>query len=163
MENCTIDNYYFYKQYHQHSVNKAIHFVFIPVLVFCIFNYLSTIKPQLNIMRNFFLNRFVNKHLVYITLNIVYFSYYLLSMNAKIALVMMLYFSVLYTFSFCFVHLNRNWIYMTNLLFVLGWVMQFVGHYIEGKRPALMDSLSQAFLEAPVFSLEYMFPGLLNK
>ena len=41
--------------------------------------------------------------------------------------------------------------------------MQFVGHYIEGKRPALMDSLSQAFLEAPVFSLEYMFPGLLNK
>ena len=162
MQNCTLDNHYFYKQYHQNPVNKAIHFVFIPVLVFCIFNYLSTIKPQLHIMRNFLLNRFVNKLLVYTTLNIIYFLYYLLSMNVKIAFAMMFYFSVIYMFSFCFVHLNKNWVYTTNILFILGWVMQFVGHYIEGKRPALTDSLSQAFLEAPAFSLEYMFPSLFK-
>ena len=50
------------------------------------------------------------------------------------------------------------------LLHIISWVAQILSHkYLEGRAPALMDSLSQAFLEAPVFSLEYMFPGLLTK
>ena len=37
---------------------------------------------------------------------------------------------------------------------ILAWVAQFVGHfYFEGNRPALTDSLLQAFLIAPMFVL----------
>ena len=36
--------------------------------------------------------------------------------------------------------------------------MQFVGHAIEGNRPALFDSLIQTFTQAPVFSLSYILP-----
>lgn len=35
-------------------------------------------------------------------------------------------------------------------LFVGGWVLQFVGHHYEGKRPALVDNLFQGFV-GPMF------------
>jgi uncharacterized membrane protein YGL010W len=35
-------------------------------------------------------------------------------------------------------------------LFVVGWALQFVGHYYEGKRPALLDNIFQAFI-GPMF------------
>lgn len=36
------------------------------------------------------------------------------------------------------------------VLFVGGWVLQFVGHHYEGKRPALVDNIFQAFI-GPMF------------
>ena len=33
------------------------------------------------------------------------------------------------------------------------WVLQFVGHYIEGRKPALLDGLTQAFTIAPLFTV----------
>tara|TARA_B110000003_G_scaffold55145_1_gene55184 strand:- start:4830 stop:5228 length:399 start_codon:yes stop_codon:yes gene_type:complete len=38
-------------------------------------------------------------------------------------------------------------------IFVFSWTMQFIGHEIEGNKPALFDSLSQAFTAAPLFSI----------
>ncbi|HEY6717027.1 MAG TPA: Mpo1-like protein, partial [Reyranella sp.] len=35
-------------------------------------------------------------------------------------------------------------------LFVGGWALQFVGHHYEGKRPALLDNIFQAF-NGPMF------------
>jgi uncharacterized membrane protein YGL010W len=35
-------------------------------------------------------------------------------------------------------------------LFIGGWVIQFLGHHYEGKRPALMDNIFQAFV-GPMF------------
>jgi uncharacterized membrane protein YGL010W len=36
------------------------------------------------------------------------------------------------------------------VLFVGGWILQFVGHFYEGKRPALLDNIFQAFI-GPMF------------
>ena len=36
------------------------------------------------------------------------------------------------------------------VLFVGGWILQFVGHHYEGKRPALIDNIFQAFI-GPMF------------
>jgi uncharacterized membrane protein YGL010W len=38
------------------------------------------------------------------------------------------------------------------VLFVGGWVFQLVGHAFEGRRPALMDNLFQAFI-GPMFMM----------
>lgn len=37
-----------------------------------------------------------------------------------------------------------------TVLFVGGWVLQFLGHYYEGKRPALLDNIFQGFI-GPMF------------
>ncbi|HSI02525.1 MAG TPA: Mpo1-like protein [Reyranella sp.] len=36
------------------------------------------------------------------------------------------------------------------VLFVGGWILQFIGHYYEGKRPALVDNIFQGFI-GPMF------------
>jgi len=36
------------------------------------------------------------------------------------------------------------------ILFVGGWILQFIGHYYEGKRPALVDNIFQGFI-GPMF------------
>lgn len=36
------------------------------------------------------------------------------------------------------------------VLFVGGWILQFIGHHYEGKRPALIDNIFQAFI-GPMF------------
>jgi uncharacterized membrane protein YGL010W len=36
------------------------------------------------------------------------------------------------------------------LLFIAGWVLQFLGHHYEGKRPALLDNIFQGFI-GPMF------------
>lgn len=41
--------------------------------------------------------------------------------------------------------------------FVLGWMIQLLGHYFEGRKPALVDNLSQVF-NAPIFlAVELLF------
>ncbi|QTL35236.1 MULTISPECIES: DUF962 domain-containing protein [Pseudoalteromonas] len=51
------------------------------------------------------------------------------------------------------------WFYVTGLaLFVIGWVIQFVGHYFEGKKPAFADDL-MGLLIGPLF----VMMELLNK
>ena len=37
-----------------------------------------------------------------------------------------------------------------GVLFVGGWILQFLGHHYEGKRPALLDNIFQAFI-GPMF------------
>jgi len=44
-------------------------------------------------------------------------------------------------------------------LFVGGWVFQFVGHAYEGRRPALVDNLFQAFI-GPMFLVAETFIAL---
>lgn len=45
------------------------------------------------------------------------------------------------------------------VLFVGGWVFQFVGHAYEGRRPALVDNLFQAFI-GPMFLVAETFIAL---
>jgi uncharacterized membrane protein YGL010W len=40
--------------------------------------------------------------------------------------------------------------WLAGVVFVLGWVVQFLGHYLEGNRPALLTNLAQ-MLVAPLF------------
>lgn len=42
------------------------------------------------------------------------------------------------------------------ITFVVGWGLQFYGHYLEGRKPAFMDNLSQALI-APLFLVAELF------
>ena len=44
---------------------------------------------------------------------------------------------------------TNTWIVFA-VLFVGGWILQFLGHHYEGKRPALIDNLFQGFI-GPMF------------
>jgi uncharacterized membrane protein YGL010W len=42
------------------------------------------------------------------------------------------------------------------ILFIVGWGLQFYGHYLEGKKPAFMDNLCQALI-APLYLVAELF------
>ncbi|MBP8135348.1 MAG: DUF962 domain-containing protein, partial [Rhodoferax sp.] len=45
---------------------------------------------------------------------------------------------------------TSNWLLAGIGLFVIGWIIQFVGHYYEGKKPAFVDDLV-GLLVGPLF------------
>ncbi|MBX7230323.1 MAG: DUF962 domain-containing protein [Burkholderiaceae bacterium] len=55
------------------------------------------------------------------------------------------------------------WLSMGIGLFVVGWIIQFIGHYYEGKKPAFVDDL-MGLLIGPLFILvEFGFALRLRK
>jgi uncharacterized membrane protein YGL010W len=53
---------------------------------------------------------------------------------------------------------ETRWIFAAA--FTGGWILQILGHVIEGKRPALLDNFTQAVFTAPLFLLAEAVSGL---
>lgn len=157
MESSATTNLAFYESYHTHPINKLIHFFCIPLIVF------STNE----LLKDFFIAHesltypgLKKRFRFYITwiLHQVYCVYYYYTYGAYPGILMMAYFTCIRYLS-----IKLNIKKSTALrLFSLSWFLQFVGHFIEGNRPALLDGLSQTFLEAPLFSFQYIWPNLLK-
>lgn len=155
-----MENIDFYRQYHTHPVNKIIHFFCIPTIAFCFLNYLSFFKINIiyDTQKNFFgkiptiIELFYFPGDVIITLFYCYY-YSPLYWSNSISSIMVPFYIILGGAANEFRYSNINWFRLTNILFVSAWILQFIGHYIEGSRPALTDSISQAFLTAPAFAI----------
>ena len=146
----------FYNQYHQNFWNKIIHMIFIPMIVLSIRIFLSEFYigqpfwnwPGLKLKIKFGLGRLLSH--IYA---IYYFTY-----GWYPGFVMLIYFTWIEAM-FYYIHDNipRKY-FLASCMFIFGWTMQFIGHEIEGNKPALFDSVSQAFTAAPLFSIQAFLP-----
>jgi uncharacterized membrane protein YGL010W len=140
-----------YEDYHTNTFNKIIHFFCIPIIVLTTCNLLS----------NFKFERRVFTHLITLRMeeivSFILIVNYIISYGPRVYFIMCIYFFVIHILSFhC--KRNKNCMKYSVILFVLAWIVQFAGHAIEGSRPALMTSITQAFSEAPLFSISYILP-----
>ena len=147
----------FYKKYHNNNINKWIHFFCIPMIIMSI----------ILLLNNYYIiNESSTKKIVYkIKLSSAIIFIYIiayLNLSLEIGLTMTIYFIVIKTFS-NYIISNYNHYLISKYLFIFGWLFQFIGHYIEGKKPALIDSLIQSFFQAPLFSLDVIYPQLFIK
>ena len=118
-----------YEKNHQNPINEAIHIIAIPLIMFSVLGMTSAFDIFLE----------------YILVGIVLFYYLKLS---KIAALLMLVWLLIYL---GLVALLKPYIIeISLLLFVLGWILQFLGHFIEGKRPSFFEDL-RYFLIGPLF------------
>ena len=148
----------FYESYHNHPVNKLIHFFCIPLIVFSTNELLKEfyishkyfkVHPYLLYQRKFYITWMMHQ---------MYCIYYYKKYGMYPGLLMMGYFT-----GIRYLSVNLNIRKSTALkLFAVSWIMQFIGHYIEGNRPALLDGFTQTFLEAPLYSFQYIWPNLLK-
>ena len=130
-----------YSGYHGDLRNKLTHFVGVPLVTFAIFLFLSWLRfihdPEIP---------FTGATLFYL----VVFLYYL-CLDWRVALGQA-------PFTLTLLWLADRvalWLFAESLLvflaaFLGGWLIQLLGHAIEGKRPALADNLLQIF-NAPLF------------
>ncbi|KAJ1507345.1 hypothetical protein HMI54_010798 [Coelomomyces lativittatus] len=127
----------FYASYHSHPVNKWIHIVCVPALVWTVFVFFSTVPA-------------------WILLG--FYSVYYMCLDSK---AFILYFPCLCAMGYSanqFSYVPHAYTYAL-MVHVAAWVLQILGHQVFEKRsPAFLDSFSQAFLLAPFFVwLEVLF------
>lgn len=132
-----------YAAYHRHPVNRAIHFVMVPAIVWSLMVGLDLVTLG-------------TASGIAITLAMVVTAVLLLwylALDFALGLAGVLVFTVLLVSA---IQLNallpaRQALMVAGAVFVASWVFQFIGHGVwEKRRPALVDNLFQVFV-APMF------------
>lgn len=150
----------FYAAYHRHPMNRASHFVGVPVIVF-------SIMGLLDLARFTDLTLWVYPLSLALVVSVLVLLYYYV-LDVPLALFMTVLFGAML---FGVVALREAlpstatvaWVHVG--LFVGGWILQLLGHGVwEKRKPALVDNLFQVFV-APLFlATEFFFAiGLRRK
>ncbi len=131
-----------YKQQHTNHLNRLLHYIGIPAILFSILMLLNWIS--LDIARTWI----IPFSWFLILGGLVY--YYLL--NVRLAMLMTV---IIIPITFIAILIARPTPTMFSsvlflILFVGGWILQFAGHYFEKSKPAFLQSLTQLLI-APLF------------
>ncbi|WP_019029760.1 DUF962 domain-containing protein [Colwellia piezophila] len=136
-----------YKSVHLNPKNINTHFVGVPLIVLAVTLLLSSIAFEITI-DDFFNVEFT----LHFTLAMVIFAgvaIYYTALHRLLALGMLVYILV----NLLVAQLLKGVegvLYIALALFVIGWIIQFLGHHYEKAKPAFVDDLSQ-FLIGPLF------------
>eukprot|EP01104_Vermistella_antarctica_P001309 TRINITY_DN11364_c0_g1_i1.p1 TRINITY_DN11364_c0_g1~~TRINITY_DN11364_c0_g1_i1.p1 ORF type:complete len:208 (+),score=41.26 TRINITY_DN11364_c0_g1_i1:23-625(+) len=145
----------FYAAYHSDSTNKAIHIIFVPVILWTAFAMsayvgpLAEMPPQIVSLFPVSAQASVvfNIPFVAAVLYCVYYTYLDFIAGGIFSL-----FIVFSWMSATHMANTTDYFYIFLAVHVVGWVFQFIGHGVfEGKRPALVDNIFQSFAQAPMF------------
>tara|TARA_B110000977_G_scaffold195723_1_gene274695 strand:+ start:1593 stop:2018 length:426 start_codon:yes stop_codon:yes gene_type:complete len=135
-----------YKDFHTNPINKLIHFFCIPLIVITTMSIIKYIKIPIINKKNYYCN-------LYEFIITLFLINYLLNYSLLDFILMVLYYSFCDFISFKW-RQRKFWLAECIVFFILSWIAQFIGHYIEGNRPALLFSLSTAVFQAPLFSIK---------
>lgn len=147
-----MQNNHGYEYYHQNPINKLLHFICIPIIIGCIVAWTSNIMIFSIKLKKIDLNLRITMFRI---LQAVYLNVHWNRYGFLTATMMWIYFEILEALVR---RIKKRYIYWKRysvMLFVLAWIVQFAGHYIEGRRPALIDGFMGTIIEAPLFSISY--------
>jgi uncharacterized membrane protein YGL010W len=131
-----------YAESHQNRKNKVIHYFCVPVIFWSITAMLWVVKIPA-----------IDNLAVVVTVII---SLYYLSKDIKIA-IQMIVFSILCLLLNHFLESSGSPLLMIAItLFVIAWILQFIGHHIEGKKPSFFKDL-QFLLIGPAWIIKQLF------
>ena len=131
-----------YASVHRDWRNKATHFVGIPIIVFSLLLLLSLWRFEIG-------GREWTVSLAVALVAVLGWIALDLGIGALMAVLMAPAWYAAETLAGALGSPSAVWMAFTAL-FVGGWVLQFLGHHYEGKRPALMDNIFQGFI-GPMF------------
>lgn len=149
---------FLYQSHHKDPINKLIHFIFIPVIMYSIL--VTTSKYYFSVYKH--KNHKFQFHMYFDEALILFYSIYYLSYGFKVGAIMFLYNLVFYIISKAVYSYFKHSSATTFNLFLFAFIIQFIGHFIEGSRPAMFTGLKQTLLQAPLFNLHYLYPNLLE-
>jgi len=150
----------FYGQYHQSKATLYTHLAGIPLILFGLMVLLGFVK--------IIIPDVLSTNLAYIATIVLLVYYFRLNWRLSLCLLpifaLMLWISSLISFA----GPTRFALWVFFITFVVGWILQITGHLIEGRKPAFMDSVTQAliaplFLVAEVFFMAGKMPALRDE
>ena len=131
-----------YASVHRDWRNKATHFVGIPIIVFSLLLILSLWRFEVN-------DRQWTASLAVAVVAVLGWIALDVGVGVVMGLIMVMAWYAAEALAGALGSAQAVWIAFTTL-FVGGWALQFLGHHYEGKRPALLDNVFQAFI-GPMF------------
>ena len=147
-----------YGLYHQNKTNKIIHWICVPLIMFSLFGLLSFLNFSFSINTG-------NYQISILGISIILVLIFYLKLSKSLAIGMlfisMILYGIVYELSMLhyFVWHKANLLYFYILIFILSWIGQFIGHKIEGKKPAFFKDL-QFLLIGPVWLLSFIYNKL---
>ena len=132
-------NYKFYQMYHTNLINRIIHIICIPLIVWTA----SIMFVNVNITKTLNLSKCL----------LTFYSLYYLLFSFKLGIVMTFLLYLVYKYSIIYKGRKVHFM-LAFLMHIFAWILQILGHSLfENNRPAFMDNLVQSFLMAPIFVL----------
>jgi len=135
-----------YGESHQHPTNKLIHWVCVPVILWCVLALLWLIPLGFA--------GWINGATLLLGLSIVFYAR--LSWTLALGMTAIGAISVALIIGYMQSEpLMPLWLFAV-LLFVVAWIGQFIGHHIEGKKPSFFQDL-QFLLIGPAWLLSFIY------
>lgn len=142
-----------YGQSHQNQTNKLIHWFCVPAIFFSVVGLIFSIPPGILLEPLSFLGYFSN----WATLALFMILVYYISLSVPLSLGM-LFFSAVCLALANYLHIafpGKLWA-ISIVVFVIAWIIQFIGHKIEGKKPSFFKDL-QFLLIGPAWLLHFIY------
>ena len=159
-----------YGESHQNKINKIIHWICIPLIFWSIIALLSLIPHSyLNIFNHRVLDEFTHWGTVVIVLGLIF--YWRLSLNIFFGMFLLsLYVLIDIYYTVYLFDLNRFFgllkgvggsgvdflLCSSIIVFIFAWILQFIGHKIEGKKPSFFEDI-KFLLIGPAWLLGFIY------
>lgn len=127
-----------YGRYHQNPVNKAVHWVCVPLIVWSVLGMFWAASPTA----------------AWIAIAAATLFYLFLSLPLAIGMLV-----IVAAMAWPLSLLGDRVLPVSLLTFAAAWIGQFIGHAVEGRKPAFVDDL-RSFLVAPAWLLGDLYRRL---
>ncbi|MFN8283469.1 MAG: Mpo1-like protein [Chitinophagales bacterium] len=148
----TIDEWLtLYGRDHQNPTNKIIHWICVPVIVFTVFGLLMSVPfPDVA-------NGWINvATIVFVFALIFYFRLSLPIFLGMLVIGSLMFIGNRYLATTILPNIGLTLWQLSLLVFVLAWILQFIGHKIEGQKPSFLEDM-QFLLIGPIWLLHFVF------
>lgn len=139
-----------YGESHQNVTNKIIHWICVPLIFWTILGFISYIPTP-----HFYIPSFGYISIASI-IALVIVSVFYFRLSVVVGLIMIFLMLIMeYFISLCNLQFGtKSWI-VYLVVFIITWLLQFVGHKIEGKKPSFLKDL-QFLLVGPIWLLGFI-------
>ena len=136
-----------YGLYHRSKRNVLTHFFGIPLIVFAVLCLLARIQIPIGSL-------LIDGAQLFVFASVVYY----LMLSVSLGLIMGVLFTLLLLAAQPIAAVAFwPWLSIGVGVFVFGWVLQFIGHYYEGKKPAFVDDLIGLIIGPLYVTVEFLF------
>ncbi|CAG9316923.1 unnamed protein product [Blepharisma stoltei] len=144
------DLYADYGKYHTTAINKIIHVICVPQILYTLISLFAHFSWRIGT------NPLTEIHLGIIPLAIILLLYIKLDFPSGLVAAV-LYSALYFVGNYTFIYYGPSHLKFVGLVQLICWGLQFAGHALENKRPALVDNILLT-LAAPLFVvIEVMF------
>ncbi len=141
-----------YSESHRHPVNKIIHWICIPLIIFSLLGLLWYVPfPMSEVITTVTLNGAT----VFILAAVLYYFF----LTWHLAIGMLVYSVLMYLVLLWTNNLETPLWLVACIIFLFAWAGQFVGHYIEGRRPSFFTDI-QFLLIGPLWLMAAVYRKL---